>query len=76
MVLDKVIDIISEQLELDKAVIKETSTLDEDLGASSLDMIDLAMSIEDEFGLELPDDIVDKVKTVGELAKYIEEHKY
>ena len=75
MVLDKVIDIISEQLELDKAVIKETSTLDEDLGASSLDMIDLAMSIEDEFGLELPDDIVDKVKTVGELAKYIEEHK-
>lgn len=75
MVLDKVIDIISEQLEIDKAVIKETSSLDEDLGASSLDMIDLAMSIEDEFNLELPDDIVDKVKTVGELAKYIEAKK-
>lgn len=75
MVLDKVIDIISEQLEIDKAVIKETSSLDEDLGASSLDMIDLAMSIEDEFNIELPDDIVDKVKTVGELAKYIEANK-
>ncbi len=75
MVLDKIVDIISEQLELDKAVIKETSLLVDDLGATSLDMIDLAMSIEDEFEMELPDDIIEKLKTVGDLANYVEENK-
>ncbi|MCQ2476213.1 MAG: acyl carrier protein [Clostridia bacterium] len=75
MVLDKIIDIISEQLELDKAVVKETSLLVDDLGATSLDMIDLAMSIEDEFEMELPDDIIEKLKTVGDLANYVEENK-
>lgn len=75
MVLEKIIDIISEQLELDKSVIKESSTLSEDLGAGSLDMIDLAMSIEDEFGIELPDNDLDKIKTVGDLAKFVEENK-
>lgn len=75
MVLDKIIDIISEQLELDKSVIKPTSTLAEDLGAGSLDMIDLAMSIEDEYGLELPDGDLEKIKTVGDLAKFVEDHK-
>ena len=74
MVLDKIIDIISEQLELDKSVIKETSLLVDDLGAGSLDIIDLAMSIEDEFKIELPDDELDKIKTIGELAKYVESH--
>ncbi|MCQ2481304.1 MAG: acyl carrier protein [Clostridia bacterium] len=72
MVLEKIIDIISEQLELDKSVIKENSSFTDDLGAGSLDMIDLAMSIEDEFDLELPDNDLDKIKTVGELAKFIE----
>ena len=75
MVLEKIIDIISEQLELDKSVVKENSTLEEDLGAGSLDMIDLAMSIEDEFGIGLSDDVIDKVKTVGDLAKYVAANK-
>ncbi len=72
MVLDKLIDIISEQLELDKSVVKETSSFTDDLGAGSLDMIDLAMSIEDEFEIELSDDNISKIKTVGDLAKFIE----
>lgn len=71
MVLEKIIAIISEQLEIDKSVIKENSTFTEDLGAGSLDMIDLAMSIEDEFGIELSDDALDTIKTVGDLAKYV-----
>lgn len=71
MVLEKIIAIISEQLEIDKSVIKENSTFTEDLGAGSLDMIDLAMSIEDEFGIELSDDALDSIKTVGDLAKYV-----
>ncbi len=72
MVLEKITDIISEQLEIDKSVIKSTSTLAEDLGAGSLDMIDLAMSIEDAFDIELPEDLIDKIKTVGDLAEYVE----
>ncbi len=75
MVLDKIIDIISEQFELDKSVIKESSKIIDDLGAGSLDMIDLAMSIEDEFGFELPDDDLEKIKTVGDLAAFVEAHK-
>jgi acyl carrier protein len=75
MVLEKIIDIISEQLEIDKSVIKESSTLEEDLGAGSLDMIDLAMSIEDEFGIELSDDVIEDLSTVGDLAKYVAAHK-
>ncbi len=74
MVLEKIIDIISEQLEIDKAVIKANSTLVDDLGAGSLDMIDLAMSIEDEFSIELPDDELDKIKTVADLAAFVEKH--
>ncbi|MBR3620361.1 MAG: acyl carrier protein [Clostridia bacterium] len=75
MVLEKIIDIISEQLEIDKSVIKESSTIEEDLGAGSLDMIDLAMSIEDEFGIELSDDVLEDISTVGDLAKYVVAHK-
>ena len=75
MVLEKIIDIISEQLEIDKSVIKESSTLEEDLGAGSLDLIDLAMSIEDEFGIELSDDVIENLSTVGDLVKYVAAHK-
>ncbi|MBR6361181.1 MAG: acyl carrier protein, partial [Clostridia bacterium] len=56
-------------------VIKESSTIEEDLGAGSLDMIDLAMSIEDEFGIELSDDVLEDISTVGDLAKYVAAHK-
>ncbi|MCR5522974.1 MAG: acyl carrier protein [Clostridia bacterium] len=75
MVLEKIIDIISEQLEIEKSVIKENSDLVEDLGAGSLDLIDLAMSIEDEFSIELPDTDLDKIRTVGQLAAYVEKNK-
>lgn len=68
---EKIINIISEQLEIDKSVIKETSSFAEDLGAGSLDMIDIAMSIEDEFGVELSDSAIEKIKTVGDLIEYI-----
>ena len=71
MVLEKIIDIISEQLELDKSVIKESSTLEGDLGAGSLDLIDLAMSIEDEFNIEIPQEEAEKIVTVGDAAEAI-----
>ena len=73
MVFEKVKKIISEQLEVDQSIISESSTITGDLGADSLDLVDLAMSIEDEFDIELSDEVLDKIKTVGDLAAYIEE---
>lgn len=73
MVFEKVKKIISEQLEVDQSIISENSTITGDLGADSLDLVDLAMSIEDEFDIELSDEALDKIKTVGELSAYIED---
>ncbi len=73
MVFEKVKKIISEQLEVDQSIISENSTITGDLGADSLDLVDLAMSIEDEFDIELSDEALDKIKTVGDLAEYIED---
>lgn len=73
MVFEKIKKIISEQLEVDQSIISETSTITGDLSADSLDLVDLAMSIEDEFDIELSDEALEKIKTVGDLAVYIED---
>lgn len=72
MVLEKVKAILSEQFDVEEDSITADSTLAEDLGADSLDVVDLLMSIEDEFEVEIPDSEVENIKTVGSLVKYIE----
>lgn len=74
MVFEKLADILSSQLEVERSYITLDSDLEDDLGASSLDLVDLAMSIEDEFGIEVPDELVETVKTVGDVVKFIEEN--
>ena len=61
------------ELETDK-VTQEASFID-DLGADSLDIVELVMAFEEEFGVEIPDDAAEKIATVGDATKYIEEHK-
>jgi len=73
MVFEKIKKIISEQLEVDQSIIGESSSITGDLGADSLDLVDLAMSIEDEFDIELSDEALEKIKTVGDLVDYIED---
>ncbi|MBQ8943844.1 MAG: acyl carrier protein [Clostridia bacterium] len=73
MVFDKVKKIFSEQLEVDKSIITPEASITSDLGADSLDLIDLAMSIEDEFEIELSDDAIEHIKTVGDMVSYIED---
>ncbi len=73
MVFEKIKKIISEQLEVDQSIITEGATITGDLGADSLDLVDLAMSIEDEFDIELSDDALEKIKTVSDLVAYIED---
>ena len=74
MIYEKIVEILSNQLEVEESVITPDSDLADDLGASSLDLVDLAMSIEDEFGIEVPDELIETVKTVGDVVKFIEEN--
>ncbi|HCA71298.1 MAG TPA: acyl carrier protein [Ruminococcaceae bacterium] len=74
MPLEKVKHILAEQFDVEEDNITDETNIADDLGADSLDIVDLMMSIEDEFEIEIPDGDIDKVKTVGDLANYIEEH--
>lgn len=74
MVLDKMKDILVEQLECNPEDITMESLLVDDLGADSLDAIDIVMSVEDTFKVEVPDEIIEKTETVGDIVNYIEDH--
>lgn len=69
----KVKDIISEQLGVKKEEIKPESSFIDDLGADSLDTVEVVMALEEEFGIEIPDEDAEKITTVGDAIKYIEE---
>ncbi|MBC8533762.1 acyl carrier protein [Yeguia hominis] len=74
MVLEKVKAILSEQFDVEEDSITPDTSIAEDLDADSLDVVDLLMSIEDEFEIEVPDTEVENIKTVADLVKYIEDH--
>ena len=71
---ERVQNIICEQLEIDSHLVTEDASISGDLGADSLDLVDLSMSIEEEFNLEVPDDVLDHVRTVGDIVKFIEDN--
>lgn len=73
MVLEKIKKILSEQFDVEEDSITQDTKMEEDLGADSLDVVDLLMSIEDEFEIEISDEEIENVKTVGEIEKYIKE---
>ena len=72
MVLEKVKAILSEQFDVEEDSITPDTNRSEDLEADSLDVVDLLMSIEDEFEIEVPDEEIENIKTVGDIVKYIE----
>ena len=74
MIFEKLKKILSEQLEINESLITLDSNIVDDLGASSLDLVDLAMSVEDEFGIEVPDELIETVQTVGDVVNFIEEN--
>ena len=75
MTFDKVRDIIADQLSLDKAKIVETTVMAEELGADSLDLVEILMSLEDEFGISIPDEEIPNLKTIKDLVDYIDANK-
>jgi acyl carrier protein len=72
---DKVKSIIVEQLGVEEEDVKMESSFVDDMGADSLDIVELVMALEEEFDLEIPDEDAEKIRTVGEAVKYIQEHK-
>jgi len=70
---EKVIAIVSQQLDIPKEDIKLESSFVDDLKADSLDVVELVMELEDEFEITIPDEDYEKIKTVGDAAKYIQE---
>jgi len=73
-VFDRVKAIVVEQLGVDADQVTPQSKFVEDLGADSLDVVELVMALEEEFDIEIPDEDAEKIVTVGEAAKYIESH--
>jgi acyl carrier protein len=69
---DKVKDIIVEQLGVNPEQVTESASFIEDLGADSLDTVELVMAFEEEFGVEVPDEDAEKLQTVGNVIEYIE----
>lgn len=71
MILEKVKVILAEQFDVEEDTITMDTDIQEDLGADSLDVVDLLMSIEDEFGVEIPDEEVENLHTIGDVVEYI-----
>jgi acyl carrier protein len=74
MIFERVREIICDQLDVDEDLVTMDSDILEDLEADSLDLVDLSMTLEDEFGIEVPDDQVEDFHTVGDIVRYIEEN--
>ena len=74
-ILERVRKIVIEHLDADPEKVNEKASFIDDLGADSLDIVELVMAFEEEFGVEIPDDAAEKINTVGDANKYIEEHK-
>ena len=73
MIFEKIQDILAEQLDIENAEsITMDSLLVEDLGADSLDSIDIVMSVEDEFKIEVPDEVIEAMNSVADIVNYIE----
>lgn len=71
--LDKMKEMIAEQLNCDAEQITEATSFKEDLGADSLDLFELVMSMEDEFSVEIPSEDLEKLTTVGKVMNYLKE---
>ena len=71
---DRVRDILCEQLDIESDEVTTEASILDDLGAESLDVVDLVMNLEEAFDTEIPDEDIEQLKTVGDVVRYIDEH--
>lgn len=75
MTEQKVVEILANQLRVDKEKINANTNIAADLGADSLDLVEILMSLEEEFNVSIPDEAIPGIVTVGDLVKFIESAK-
>jgi len=75
MVFEKIKKILADQFDVEEDSITSETNIQEDLGADSLDVVDLIMSLEDEFEFEIPDHEIENIRTVGALVQFVEDNK-
>lgn len=75
MVFEKIKEIIIDELGIDEAKVTMDARFREDLGADSLDAVEIIMQIEEEFGVEINEDVIQNMKVIGDIVKYIEDNK-
>jgi acyl carrier protein len=74
-IAEKVKEIVSQQLDQDKEVIKDESDFIDDLGADSLAIVELTLAFEEQFEIEIKDEDVERIRTVGDAIEYIKQHR-
>lgn len=74
-IVERVTNIIANQLDVDKEKVKTETNFINDLGADSLDIVELVMELEEEFDMSIPDEDAEKIRTVGEAVDYIKNHE-
>ena len=74
-IFEKVKKVVIDQLSVDESLVKPEASFTADLGADSLDTVELVMAFEEAFGCEIPDEEAEKIATVADAVKYIEEHQ-
>ena len=75
MVFDKIKEIIIDELGIDESKVTMDARFKEDLGADSLDAVEIIMQVEEEFGVEITEDVIQNMTVIGDIVKYIEENK-
>ena len=75
MTIDKVKEIIANQLSVKAENLKEETNIAEELGADSLDLVEILMSLDDEFGVSIPDEAIPQIKTIKDIVDFIDSHK-
>lgn len=74
MIFDKIKEIIVDQLGVEEDTVNPDANIQDDLGADSLDIVDLIQTIEDEYDISIPDEAVENIKTVGDIVSYVEKN--
>ena len=73
-ITEKVMDVVCKQLNVSKDKLTPETSFVNDLSADSLDLVELVMELEDQFGVSIPDEEAEKIQTIGDAIKYVEEH--